>query len=126
MSQMLDPDIIPTPSVPVLELDRLDVYRVSIEFQKFVASTTKPIRGELRSQIDRAALSITLNFAEGFGRRSKADRRHFDSIARGSALECAAIIDVLASRGLMTLGDLRRARTLLARIVAMLTKLGQR
>jgi four helix bundle protein len=111
---------------PALELDRLDVYRVSLEFQRLVAAATTRVRGELRSQLERASLSVPLNCAEGFGRRSAADRRHFYSIARGSALECAALLDILASRGLVTIGTLHQLRSLLVRIVQMLTKLGQR
>ncbi len=110
----------------VLELDNLDVYRVSLEFQRLTATLLSRAHGELRSQLDRAALSVSLNVAEGCGRRSHADRRRFDSIARGSALECAAILDVMAGRARLALSDLRHGRALLVRIVQMLTKLGQR
>jgi four helix bundle protein len=116
----------PAHDQPVLELDRLDVYRVALDFQRLVAVATTRVRGELRSQLQRASLSVPLNVAEGFGRRSAADRRHFYSIARGSALECAALLDVLASRGLIAIGPLRQLRSLLVRTVQMLTKLGQR
>ncbi len=109
-----------------LELDGLDVYRVSLEFQDLVSAILGSARGELRSQLDRAALSITLNIAEGSGRRHGADRRRFYSIARGSTLECVALLDVLAGRAQLSLGNLRRGRSLLARITAMLTKLGRR
>ena len=110
----------------VLELDRLDVYRVSLEFQGLIATLLSSAHGELRSQLDRAALSISLNVAEGAGRRSAPDRRRFYSIARGSALECTAILDVMAGRAQLTLSDLRRGRAFLVRIVQMLTRLGQR
>ncbi len=109
-----------------IELDNLDIYRVSLAFQAFVATVLSRARGELRSQLDRAALSITLNIAEGCGRCSHADRRRFYSIARGSALECTAILDVMAGRAQLALSDLRRGRASLVRIVQMLTKLGQR
>ncbi len=109
-----------------LELDDLDIYRVSLEFQGLIATLLPGAHGELRSQLDRAALSITLNVAEGAGRRSAPDRRRFYSIARGSALECTAILDVMAGRAQVTVGDLRRGRVFLVRIIQMLTKLGQR
>lgn len=41
----------------------------------------------LRTQIERAALSITSNIAEGFGRQSVKDKQHFYIMARGSAFE---------------------------------------
>jgi four helix bundle protein len=110
----------------VLELDSLDVYRVSLEFQGLIATLLSSAHGELRSQLDRAALSISLNVAEGAGRRSAPDRRRFYSIARGSALECTAILDVMVGRAQLTLSDLRRGRAFLVRIVQMLTRLGQR
>jgi four helix bundle protein len=42
----------------------------------------------------RAAQSISLNIAEGNGKRSLKDRSRFFDISRGSALECSAIQDV--------------------------------
>lgn len=41
----------------------------------------------LRSQMQRAAVSITSNIAEGFSRRSLTDQRHFYTIAKGSLTE---------------------------------------
>jgi len=54
----------------------------------------------LRDQLERASLSIVLNTAESAGRSSALDKARFVTIARGSATECAAILDVLLARGL--------------------------
>jgi 23S rRNA-intervening sequence protein len=55
----------------LLDAERLDVYRVALEFQT-IAVQLVPKRGyaELRDQLDRASISIVLNIAEGCGRRS--------------------------------------------------------
>ncbi|MEZ4744049.1 MAG: four helix bundle protein [Bdellovibrionota bacterium] len=39
-------------------------------------------------------MSIPLNIGEGAGKRTKADCKKYFDIARGSAMECAAAIDV--------------------------------
>ena len=64
-----------------------------------------------------------LNIAEGAGRTSGLDKARFYAIARGSATECAAIVDVLAVRGLIQPRVRSCARSLLVGIVQMLTRL---
>ena len=56
---------------------------------------TKAIDVVTKNQLRRASLSIVLNLAEGTGRFSKADKRHFYIMSRGSAFECVAIFDVM-------------------------------
>jgi four helix bundle protein len=110
----------------MLSFQKLDVDRCSIEFVGMAMEVGQSLpRGhaELRDQLRRAALSVPLNIAEGAGRVSEADgARHF-AIARGSAMECAAILDVLRALGLLQEPSHRQAIDLLARVVAMLTKL---
>ena len=107
---------------PMFDAERLDVYRVALEFQG-VMHSLQGVPGWLRSQLNRASASIVLNIGEGLGRRTRRDRTQFFTIARGSATECAAIIDILKGRGGLSLEAYRSARTLLIRIVQMLTRL---
>ena len=111
----------------LLDAERLDVYRMALEFQAITGQLV-PKRGyaELRDQLDRASISIVLNIAEGCGRRSPADKGRFYSMARGSATECGAILDLLGARGLVDDRLRNRARALLVRTVQMLTRLGAR
>lgn len=112
---------------PLFDHERLDVYRVSLEFQDLVPRLV-PRRGyaALRDQLDRASSSVLLNIAEGCGRSARADKAQFYRIARASAMESAAVLDVLRSRGLIAPATHRHSRGLLLRVAQMLTKLVQR
>ncbi len=80
--------------------------------------------GVLLDQLKRAALSIPLNIAEGTGKSGR-DARRFYGIARGSAFECAALVDVMEVQGWISEKEARKGRSLLERIGAMLTKMVQ-
>ena len=113
----------------MLTFQKLDVYRCSIEFAAIATDLCKTIpRGhaELRDQLRRAAFSVPLNIAEGTGRVSAPDgARHF-AIARGSAMECAAALDVVRLLRVGTDEQHRQAIELLGRIVSMLSKLSRK
>jgi four helix bundle protein len=115
------------PSSGEFEYQRFDCYRVALEFQALVPRLF-PRRGysALRDQLDRASASILLNIAEGFGRFSRADKAQFYLIARGSAMESAAVLDVLLARGVIEAALHRHAHGQLIRVTQMLTKLVQR
>lgn len=59
----------------------------------------------LRDQIRRAAVSVMSNVAEGFGRHSRADMRHFLAIARGSAFELRSQLYLAHDLGYLTDSD---------------------
>jgi four helix bundle protein len=109
--------------------EKLDVYRTAIKYTRWAFSISKRASGmhrHARDQLLRASQSIPLNIAEGNGRVTEKDRRHFFEIARGSALECAATQDVLEVCGAIGSNESRKGKDLLDRIVAMLTKMGGR
>jgi four helix bundle protein len=114
-------------AAPLLDPQKLDVYRLAVEFQTVVAAVRfpGPLR-DLRPQLARASASIVLNVAEGAGRRRAADKAQFYSIARGSAMECAAILDILDVRGAVQPELSRRGRQMLVRVVQMLSRLTAR
>jgi four helix bundle protein len=116
-----------TGSGPWLDAERLVVYRVALEFLALVPRLV-PARGaaDIRDQLERASSSVVLNIAEAAGRFSGPDKARFLAIARGSATECAAVLDVLRVRGLASPRECLSARALLVRIVQMLTKLAAR
>jgi four helix bundle protein len=113
-------------TAPVLDADKLDVYHVSLELQALVAGLLRRCPLSLRDQLDRASVSIVLNTAEGAGRRSKPDKARFFTIARASAAECGALLDLLKARVALSDADYRHARSLVVRIAQMLTSLMRR
>jgi four helix bundle protein len=102
--------------------EKLDVYREAIAFCAWAGELLNEIaaKAAAKDQLDRASTSIPLNIAEGNGKFSRKDRARFLEIARGSALECAACLDVLVARKLATLERIEHAKENLARIVQML------
>ena len=112
------------PTEPQLDHERLHVYQLALELHA-VLSTVVPRRGYavVRDQLERASLSIVLNIAEGAGRSSGPDKRRFYVQARGSTTECAALLDVLRLRSLIDPQTYLRARSLLVRLVQMLSRL---
>ena len=110
----------------MLSFQKLDVYRCAVDLLALSASVQGRIPkgfSGLTDQLRRAALSVPLSIAEAAGRNTQADAARHYAIARGSAMECAALIDSL--RVLHVLDDPAHAQAieLIARIVAMLTKL---
>ena len=114
---------------PIFDHDKLDVYRVAIEYVADSFRVAKDLAGlhrHARDQWLRAAQSIPLKIAAGNGKRSTKDRARFFDLARGSALECAAIQDVLVVSHGIEVTTTDRLKAKLKRIVAMLTRLAMR
>ena len=79
------------------DFQKLEVYQKSKYFCKEITETLKENSFDrvTNDQLRRASFSIMLNIAEGSSRFSKKDRRSFLVVARGSAFECAAILEYL-------------------------------
>jgi four helix bundle protein len=112
--------------------EKLIVYHRALEFaawsQILIDSLTK--KTSTRDHLERAGDSIALNIAEGNGKFSLKDRARFFQIAHGSALECAACLDLFVARGCCEQNAIANGKLILEEIVkmlfAMLDKLGCR
>ncbi len=102
---------------PWFDHEKLEVYRESISFiarlSGLLESSVKI--GDVRDQLDRASTSIPLNIAEGNGKYLPKDRCRFFDIADGSALECAAGLDILVAKSKSTLTQIRPGKESLQR-----------
>ena len=83
-------------------------------------------RGYLSDQLQRAALSIPLNIAEGAGEYAIDEKVRFYRMAKGSATECASILDVCRKLQLLDEQKYAKGRDIIVRIVSILTKMAQR
>src|SRR5688500_4150161 len=117
-----------TPQDCFFDHEKLEVYRESLVFVAWASSLLEQtIRaGDLKDQLDRASASILLNSAEGNGKYAPKDRCRFFDIAHGSALECAAALDVLVARTKATNEQIRPGKEILQRVVRMLMGLIKR
>ena len=77
----------------------------------------------LVSQLQRAAVSIPANIAEGYGRTHRGDYLHHLSIARGSLAEIETLLLIALRLDLIARKDLRPTWTTTQRVGQMLTKL---
>lgn len=112
---------------PVFDHEKLDVYRLAVEFARWVdEQMAGPLGGctaKSLEDLDESSRSVARNIAEGNGKRSHADRCRFLDIARGSALECAACLDILVARKQLSESVAKEGKSMLVRIVSMLVKL---
>jgi four helix bundle protein len=105
--------------------EKLVAYQRSIEFVAWSSQLLETLSTKLAvsDQLDRASTSVPLNIAEGNGKYTSPDRcRYFDT-ARGSALECAACLDVLVAKGKCTVDQIRSGKAILHETVSLLVGL---
>ena len=111
---------------PMLHHEKLDVYQCAVQFLALssqLAAQAPRGHSALVDQLKRAALSVPLNIAEAAGKTSDRDSSRSFVIARGSALECAAVLDACLILRIGSPERLREGKELLRRIVCMLTKM---
>lgn len=77
-------------------------------------------RYALAAQVRRAAISITANIAEGFGRYSYQENIQFCRQARGSAYEVRDHLIAARDQGCVTVDEYRQADSLAQRVIRTL------
>jgi len=109
-----------------LSHEKLEVYQKAIEFLALAMQLLESLpKGHslLVDQLKRASISSVLNIAEGAGHPSHTKRQYHYAIARGSALECGAALDICV---VLQVGDLKlipKGKDTLVSVVAMLSKM---
>jgi four helix bundle protein len=106
--------------------EKLLVYQKAVDFSDRICELSGNFpRGFyfLTDQINRAALSISTNIAEGNGRFTIPDKRNFFGIARGSVQECVPLLELARRRGFITQADHDAMKSQLEEISRMLSGL---
>jgi four helix bundle protein len=95
-----------------LNHQKLEVYASSRQFVSECYKLTKSLpdteKFGMITQIRRAALSLHLNIAEGSSRKSEVERKRYYEIARGSAIEIDAALDVADDLGYLKTIDIKK------------------
>ena len=106
--------------------EKLHVYQKAVDFADRVGVVTETFAAPnrfLADQLNRASVSVAANLAEGNGRFTKADRRNFFGIARGSAQECVPLLELAKRRGLIATPRHDELKVMLEEIARMLSGL---
>jgi len=105
--------------------EKLNVYQRSLEFIQYCHQIKFLNSNKISviDQLDRASTSIPLNIAEGTGKYTSRDKCRYYDIARGSALESAACLDVLLCKEKISKESCEAGKNILIEIVSMLTGL---
>jgi four helix bundle protein len=113
----------------LLDHEKLTVYQTAIEFVILADEVIEHLprgRAYLSDQLQRAALSIPLNIAEGAGEYAVDEKARFYRMAKRSATECAGVLDVCQRLRLVEEQRYMKGRELLIGIVSMLMKMAQK
>ena len=82
----------------MFDFEKLQVYKeaknLNREILRFLKQN-KQIDSYIRDQLRRASISMVINIAEGSGKFSKADKRNFYTISRGSVYECVSLLELI-------------------------------
>jgi len=108
---------------------KLDVCQRSIEFLAVALQLLESVpkgNAMIIDQLKRASTSVPLNIAEAAGYPSEAKRAHHYQVARGSALECGAALNVGQILKVGNLSLIPKGKELLVSVVSMLSKMCRR
>jgi four helix bundle protein len=112
----------------IFDHEKLTVYQRALEFVEWVTPLLDELPKSLavQNQLDRSSTSAVLNIAEGNGKFGTGDRFRFFDIARGSAVECAACLDVLVKKKRCSAQQAAHGKAIVHEVVAMLIGLLKR
>ncbi|MBR4621296.1 MAG: four helix bundle protein [Salinivirgaceae bacterium] len=111
----------------IYSFEKLEVWKFAREYVKKIYELTLKFSNTekfgLTQQIQRAAVSISSNIAEGSGRTSPKEQKHFVEIAYGSLMETFSQLYLAYDLGYIDESDLVEIKPLINNIAAQLCNL---
>ena len=102
----------------------LNVYKAARQFRRRMYQIAKVLPSDERfaliQQMRRAAISLTNNLAEGYGRYTWQDRTHFCRQARGSLMELVDDIGACHEEGYIAEAELKSIREQAAQVLQLM------
>lgn len=89
----------------MFDFENLEVYKKAKSLNKEILlfiKENKSIDPYIKDQLRRASISSVINIAEGSGKFSKAEKRNFYTISRGSVYECVSLLELIYEDGKIT------------------------
>ena len=86
----------------MFDFEKLDIYQVlrDLNYRVFTyLNEDKKIDQNIRDQWKKASQSSVLNLAEGTGRMTTEDKKHYLTISRGSIFESVALMQQVFDQG---------------------------
>ena len=83
------------------EFISFSLYTKARSLHRELFNLAKSLKNENRfakDQLSRASMSVVLNIAEGSSRFTDKERKYYFTVARGSVIECVAILDLLTDQ----------------------------
>ena len=82
----------------MFDFEKLNVYVKAKALSKEIIALLRDVKSidpYIRDQLKRASISSVINIAEGSGKFTKADKRKFYIISRGSVYECVSLLELI-------------------------------
>jgi len=92
----------------MFDFEKLEVYQIAkgvvTDSLKIIYSNAS-LDPYIKEQWKKASLDILLNLAEGTGRMTNADKKHYITISRSAVFECVTILQILGETGSLPLTE---------------------
>ena len=89
----------------MFDFERLEVYGYARELVKkvmYFLANSSTVESSFQEKLKSTVTSMLFNLAEGTGRMTHADKRHYLTIARSSVFETVAVMHVMLDLNMIT------------------------